>query len=146
MTLNFSIPAMRYFFGPLFPLSMPCKRRPNSLQYDFSHSCLYLGCRRSWRYSMVLPVSGSKTSITRWSSDVSGVHHSASNSFGNFRWAACAGVTVRACVICNHVHLAMGCSCFWYWERVRRPTGSWSGYFLGFTLGAGAGTLSCMCT
>ena len=89
---------------------------------------------------MVLPVSGSKTGMARWSSDVYDVHHSASNSFGNFRWSACAGVTVRACFSCDRVRLAMGFSFVWYWERLRHPTGSWSGSFLGFTLGAGAGT------
>ena len=89
---------------------------------------------------MVLPVSGSKTGMARWSSDVSGVHHSASNSFENFRWDTCAGVTVRACFGCDRVHLAMVCSVVWYWEWVRRPTGSWYGSFLGFTLGADAGT------
>ena len=88
----------------------------------------------------MLPVSGSKTGMARWSSDVSGVHHSASNYFENFRWDTCAGVTVRACLSCNRVCLAMVCYVVWYWERVRRPTGSWSGSFLGFTLGAGAGT------
>ena len=70
---------------------------------------------------MVLPVSGSKTGMARWSSDVSGVHHSASNYFRNFRWAACASITVRACFSCNCVRLAMGCSVVWYWEWVRRP-------------------------
>ena len=79
--------------------------------------CLSLGCRHSWRYSIVLLVSGSKTGISRWSSDVSGVHQSASNSFGNFSWAACAGVTVRACLSCDRVRLAMGCSAGWDWER-----------------------------
>ena len=74
---------------------------------------------------MVLPVSGSKTGMARWSSDVSGVHHSASNSFANLRWAACVGVTVSAVLICDHVRLAMGCSYVWYWERVQRLTGSW---------------------
>ena len=88
---------------------------------------------------MVLPVSGSKTGMARWSSDVSGMHHSDSNYFGNFLWAACAGVTVRARLSCNSVRLDMGCSVVWYWERVRRPAGSWYGSFLGYTLGAGAG-------
>ena len=146
MTLNVSVPATRWFLGPLSPVPITWQRRPSSLQYDVSHICLYLGCRRSWWYSMVLPVSGSKTGMARWSSDVSVIHHIASNSFGDFRWAACAGVTVRACLSCDRVRLAMGCSYVWYLERVRRPTGSWSGSFLGFTLGAGAGTLSCMCT
>ena len=89
---------------------------------------------------MVLPVSGSKTGMARWSSDVSGVQHIASNSFGDFCWAACARVTVRACFSCDHVRLDMGCYFVWYWERVRRYTGSWSGSFLGFNLGAGAGS------
>ena len=102
--------------------------------------CLYLGCRISWRYSVVLTVSVSKNVTAIWSSDVSGVHHSASNSFGNFIWAACAGVTVRACLSCDHIRLDVGCSSGWYWERVRRPTGSWFGSFLGFTLGSGTGT------
>ena len=102
--------------------------------------CLYLGFRRSWQYSIVLPVSGSKTGISRWSSDVYGVHHSASNSFGNFSWETCAGVTVRDFLSCDRVRLAMGFSAVWDWERVRLPTGSWFGSFLEFTLGAGAGT------
>ena len=89
---------------------------------------------------MVLTVSGSKNGMARWSSDVSGVHHSANNYFGNLRWAACAGVTVRDCLSCGRVRLAMGCSGVWYWERVRRPTGPGSGSFLGFALGSGAGT------
>ena len=88
---------------------------------------------------MVLPVSGSKTGMSRWSSEVSGVHHSASNYFVNFSCAACAVVTVRDCLSCDRVRLAMGFSDVRYWERVRRPTGSWSGFFLGFTLGSGAG-------
>ena len=58
----------------------------------------------------MLPVSGSKTGISICSSDVSGVHQSASNSFGGFSWAACAGVTVMAFLSCNRVRLDMGCS------------------------------------
>ena len=102
--------------------------------------CLYLGLRRSWRYSKVLPVSRSKTGIARWSSDVFGVHQSASNYFGDFSWVACVGVTVRACLSFDRVRLAMGCSDGWDWERVWRTTGSLFGSLLGFTLGAGAGT------
>ena len=89
---------------------------------------------------MVLPVYGSKPGMARWSSDVSGVHYSASNYFGGFIWSACAGVTVRTCLSCDCVRLAMGCSDVRYWGRVQRLTGFWSGYFLGFTLGASAGT------
>ena len=85
----------------------------------------------------MLPESGSKTGITIWYSDVSGVHQSASDYFGNFICAACAGVTVRTCLSCKSVCLDMGCSAGWDWERVRRTTGSWFGSFLGFTLGAG---------
>ena len=88
----------------------------------------------------MLPVSGSKTGIARCYSDVYDVHHIASNSFGNFSWADCDGVKVRACLICNCVRLAMGCSAGWDWERVWNPTGYWFGSFLGSTLGAGAGT------
>ena len=140
MTLNVSVPETRFFLGPLSPVPMPWQRRPSSLQYDVSHISFYLGFRRSWRYSMVLTVSGSKTSMARWSSDVYGVHHSASNYFGVFCCAACAGVTVRACLSFDGVCLDIGCSDVWYWERVRRPTGYWSGSLLGFTLGSGAGT------
>ena len=88
----------------------------------------------------MLPVSGSKTGMERWSNDVSGVHHSASNSFGDFSWAACAGVIVTACLSYDRVHLAMGCSAVWDWEQVWNPTGYWFGSFLGSTLGAVAGT------
>ena len=88
----------------------------------------------------MLPVSESKTGIARWSSDVSGVNHSASYSFGDFSWAACAGVTVRAFLSCYRVRLAMSCYAVWDWDWVRRSTGSWFGYFLGFTIGLGAGT------
>ena len=89
---------------------------------------------------MVLPVSVYQTGMDRWYSDVSGVHHSASPSFENFCCATCASVTVKACLSCDRVRLDMGCTDVWYWERVRRSTGSLSGSFLGFTLGAGAVT------
>ena len=88
------------------------------------------------------PVSGSKTGIEIWSSDVYGMHQSAINSFGNLNWAACAGVTLRAFLSCDHVRLEMGCYDGWDWERVRRLTGSWIASFLGVTLGAGAGNWS----
>ena len=48
-------------------------------------------------------MSGFKTGMAIWSSEASCVHHSASRSLWNFRWATCAGVTVRACFICNRV-------------------------------------------
>ena len=110
MTLNVSVPAMRFVLDALVPLHMHWHSWPSSLQYEFSQSCLYLGCQRIWRYSMVQPVSGSKTGMARWSSDVSCAHHSASNACGDFRWVACAGVNVRACFSCDRVRLAMGWS------------------------------------
>ena len=128
--------------GPLSPLTITWQRRPSSLYSDVSHMYLYLGRQRSWRYSIVYPVSGSKTGIAIWSSDVSVMHQSASNSLGELSWAACVGVTLRACLSYDIILWAMGCSDGWDWERVRRPTGSWISSLLGVTLGEGACTWS----
>ena len=80
------------------------------------------------------PVSGSKTGMEICSSDVTGMHQITSNSLGNLSWAACDGVTLRACLSYDIVRQEMGCSDGWEWERIAS--------FLGGTLGAGSGKWS----